>query len=235
MTNEQQCSIDGCIKKINTFKSGYCIMHEKRWRRHGDPLGGGTFRHPAKPQCIVDGCESKVKSAGYCSKHVHRVNKYGTTEPDFTARGDLKRFALGAATLNTDECIIWPYLGSVAHGYGQLFLNGRTVKAHRFVCEIAHGKCPSDKRHAAHSCGVRLCVNPKHLRWATPKENAKDKESHGTVLRGEDAPWSKLSQSDVLEIRNLSGSIPNKKIAEIYNVSISAIASIISGRNWAHI
>ena len=35
------CSIDGCEKPSRT--RGWCGMHYRRWRAHGDPLGGGTW------------------------------------------------------------------------------------------------------------------------------------------------------------------------------------------------
>lgn len=34
------CQIDGCGKRV--FARGWCNAHYTRWRRHGDPLSGGT-------------------------------------------------------------------------------------------------------------------------------------------------------------------------------------------------
>ena len=34
------CSIDGC-EKGGKIARGWCPMHYNRWRKHGDPLGGG--------------------------------------------------------------------------------------------------------------------------------------------------------------------------------------------------
>jgi len=34
------CDIEGCSKKV--FARGWCSAHWSRWRRHGDPLAGGT-------------------------------------------------------------------------------------------------------------------------------------------------------------------------------------------------
>lgn len=37
---DKLCSIEGCGKKVGS--RGWCETHYYRWRRHGDPLGGGT-------------------------------------------------------------------------------------------------------------------------------------------------------------------------------------------------
>lgn len=36
------CSIDGCGRSHDA--QGFCTAHWKRWRKHGDPLAGGTPR-----------------------------------------------------------------------------------------------------------------------------------------------------------------------------------------------
>lgn len=36
------CAVEGCGERIS--KNGLCNAHYLRWRRHGDPLGGGTPR-----------------------------------------------------------------------------------------------------------------------------------------------------------------------------------------------
>jgi hypothetical protein len=62
----------------------------------------------------------------------------------------------------------------------------RTVRrAHRVMCEIAHGPKPAPGFVAAHTCGKGRegCVNPRHLRWASQKENMADKLLHGTSNR----------------------------------------------------
>jgi hypothetical protein len=36
------CTIEGCSAPVKA--RGYCVKHHHRFLRHGDPLGGGTFR-----------------------------------------------------------------------------------------------------------------------------------------------------------------------------------------------
>lgn len=42
MANKKTCSIDGCDKPF--LARGWCSGHWTRWKRHGDPLGGGMPR-----------------------------------------------------------------------------------------------------------------------------------------------------------------------------------------------
>lgn len=37
---KRMCSVEGCIKPVDC--RGFCSSHYWRWKRHGDPLGGGT-------------------------------------------------------------------------------------------------------------------------------------------------------------------------------------------------
>lgn len=46
MANSRICSITDCGKKF--YARGWCYAHYLRWRRHGDPLAGGTSNGAAK-------------------------------------------------------------------------------------------------------------------------------------------------------------------------------------------
>jgi DNA-binding transcriptional regulator YiaG len=77
-----------------------------------------------------------------------------------------------------------------------------------------------------------LCVNPKHLRWATPKENMADQYKHGTRVMGEKHPQSKLSEFDVREIRKAADSESQDEIAARFGVSRATVSDIINRRTW---
>lgn len=132
----------------------------------------------------------------------------------------------------SDECLDWPYR-LVPAGYGLAVIGGIQKRASRWMCILAHGEPPFSGAHAAHSCGRPCCVNPRHLRWATAKENSADKEAHGTQVRGERSGKTHLTKSDILAIR----SAPPDLIALMkkYRVSKGCISKIRSGARWSHI
>lgn len=129
-----------------------------------------------------------------------------------------------------DECVFWPF--STTRGYGVFAYHGKNYYAHRAICEMVHGPAPTDKHHAAHSCGQgeNKCVNPQHISWKTPSENQLDKREHGTPYR--DGRRNKLKPEDVLTIRSLRGIKTQDEIATMFGVSRRNIGMIQTGRSW---
>src|SRR3546814_15498376 len=69
------------------------------------------------------------------------------------------------------------------------------------MCVLAHGEPVGDRDQAAHKCGRPKCVNPRHLRWATHRENMADKAIHGTETIDERNGKTTLTEEDVRAIR----------------------------------
>lgn len=148
--------------------------------------------------------------------------------------GGHKKFLDEVACSDTDECVLWPYAID-QDGYGLCKRNRRTNRVHRVVCEIVHGEPPSSEHQAAHSCGTRACANPKHIRWATPKENTHDKFGHGSMRRGEQISQSKLSDIDVSTIKRRLARQSGSSLAKEFGVSEPTISMIKHGLRWGHV
>ena len=152
-----------------------------------------------------------------------------------TAYGEPSKFLECALGYTKDDCLLWPF-GKDRDGYGTICWNGMKRYSHRVICEKIHGRPPSPEHQTAHSCGNgRLgCVNPRHLRWATPKENSADMIDHGRSMRGERHPLSKLTHRETLEIyqRAHSGEV-HRIIAEEFGVSRSMVSMIKSRSRWS--
>jgi hypothetical protein len=83
------------------------------------------------------------------------------------------QFFRSAMLFEGDACVLWPFaVGS--HGYPALTEQKRTYALHRRICEEVHGPppAPGPKAHAAHACAQKRCINKRHIRWKTPRENS---------------------------------------------------------------
>ena len=133
------------------------------------------------------------------------------------------------------DCLLWPF-GKTSKGYGSLRLQGKTIHAHRAMCLLAHGD-PPPNTEVAHSCGVKACVNPTHLRHASSKENASDMILHGKSLAEEKSPRAKLNADQVREIRSLvaSCSLTQAEAARTFGVSAAAVSLVVKRKNWPNL
>jgi len=204
--------------------------------RHHAPnqerVGGATMA--GKALCKIPDCANTSFGKGMCRLHFQRWKRTGRTDVTLAPRGAPMRFLRAALESETAKCIFWPY-AKHRKGFGLIMHEGKTRVAARVVCEMLHGAPASRELQAAHSCGNGhlACVNPRHLRWATNCENAADQLIHGTRVRGQKVRTTILSETEVLEIRTLFGSMTDASIAERYGVAPGTIRSIRTGRNWS--
>ena len=225
----RRCSVDGCGKRH--YCRGWCESHYQRWRKNGDPLGGKHYADNSG-RCAADGCDSAAKLAGYCKRHHHKLRRYGDPLGGATYRqGQQEEWLQAHAGWQKDECLIWPFFLS-DNGYGLTSAKpGRG--AHRAMCVMVHGDPPSADHEVAHSCNVRACVNPHHLRWATKPENMADKVAHDTHQRGERNHNAKLTETEVRKLLELRGQVLLREASERFGVSIATVHRIWTGRAWA--
>lgn len=135
-------------------------------------------------------------------------------------------------------------LGRVlASGYRQYKLVSRDgirvhVRANRLVLETFSGPAPCNKHHAAHNNGNRLDNRLDNLRWATAKENCADQTKHGTKRRGDRVKNARLTDQQVLEIRQRytgkRGEI--RALGNAYGIAnFSTIQRIVTGKTYSHL
>ncbi len=136
-----------------------------------------------------------------------------------------------------DECLIWPF-ARASNGYAKMGWDGKTCTATRVMCEIKDGPPPSDIHEAAHSCGKGHlgCIHPEHLRWATPVENAKDREITERHNRGTNNPASKLTEDDVVSIRYLcEAGVKQRQVARMFGIAFETVFGIYRSGRWPHV
>jgi hypothetical protein len=186
-----------------------------------------------KRPCCVNGCGRKVIARSMCESHYRRWRRHGDPLAGGIARGSRAQWLHLHKEYSGDDCLIWPF--SRHHGYAVMSFDKKSVRLCRILCEEEHGPPPSPIHEAAHSCGNGHlgCVNRRHLRWATPVENNRDKIEHGTLLHGARHPNAKLDDETVETIRRLSGS--QRAIARQFNISQSVVSEIRSGKAWRHL
>lgn len=131
-----------------------------------------------------------------------------------------------------NACVTWPFAKN-EYGYGQVAYEGKIQKAHRVMCILAHGQPPEPWYNAAHSCGngKHGCINPNHLSWKTPTENALDTVRDGRA-RPAGRPFSKLTPDQVDQIREIGGTKSRFEIAAQFGVGPEAVRRILKGDAW---
>jgi hypothetical protein len=138
-----------------------------------------------------------------------------------------------------DACWLWT--ASCVKGYGQLHVDGKSKRVHRLMYELVVGPIP-EGLDILHSCDVRNCCNPAHLRPGTDLENAADKMRRGrwrggSSNPGERHPNRKLSDEIVREIRAwyAVGGWSTPVLAAAFGVHQGTIWRIVRRKAWAHI
>lgn len=189
--------------------------------------------------CSIDGCDGNSHCTargayGYCRPHYRRWKKHGDPLLGRTLNGDARKFFEEVVIpCQSDECLVWPY--AKLRGYGRINTGGKPQPVHRVACVEVHGEPPTPRHEVAHSCGKgnQGCVNPKHLRWATPSENQTDRVEHGTSNRGERCGSAKLTRAQVREIRAQVGKRRVKDIAADYGIIPATVGDIRRRDTWS--
>jgi hypothetical protein len=145
----------------------------------------------------------------------------------------------------------WLWEGSTDRGgYGWVMGMGER-KAHRVSWVIHFGVIP-DELFVLHKCDNPSCVNPEHLYLGTHLDNVRDakerKRYRGAVgdanglrkypekVRGSNNGMSKLTEADVVEMRQLRAEGARvSDIAEKYKLTCAHTSKILVGKLWSHV
>lgn len=129
-------------------------------------------------------------------------------------------------------------------GYLTLTLCGggrrRLAGVHQLVLEAFVGPCPQGME-CRHLDGNRTNNRLDNLTWGTRAANSQDTIHHGNHFFsvadhvGEANGNCKLSESKVLEIRSLAGTVTVDELARRFDVTTTTIRDIIRRKRWKHI
>ena len=122
-----------------------------------------------------------------------------------------------------------------ANGYKTVVLDRRTLSVHCLVLST-FDSLPKG-RQCRHLNGNKAINCTDNLKWGTGVDQAHDRESHGTKLKGSKVGTSVLKEEQVLEAKKLSATFTYEELAIKYGVAKSTISHAISktGNNWRHL
>lgn len=190
-------------------------------------------------KCAFGECEHEAVSKGYCDKHYRRLLKRGDVH-NFGSRkveegNDVERFHK-KYEIQKSGCWIWT-AGTRQNGKGTHYPrhwtdDGKSIGAHRFSFELAHGPIASSM-YVCHKCDTPMCVNPNHLFVGTHLDNMKDMVKKGRSFsgRGESKKGrAKLTNQQAQQIRQMD--ISQAKLAVMFGVSQTTISRIKRGESY---
>ena len=85
-----------------------------------------------------------------------------------------------------DECWLWRG-GVSTNGYGNFYVSGRLVRAHRYAYETHYGPVAPELQ-VCHRCDNKPCCNPAHLFRGTKSDNMRDCAAKGRNA-SQRRPW----------------------------------------------
>lgn len=126
------------------------------------------------------------------------------------------------------------------NGYAQILLyqggKRRRFGVHQLVALAFLGPKPSPQHEVAHLDGQRLNNHVSNLAWLLHSENERHKDLHGTRLRGSQIGNAKLTEAQVVLIRQaLAVGIRQCALAQTYGVSDSTVSLIARAKTWRHV
>ena len=149
---------------------------------------------------------------------------------------DKQRFWSYVDIKEPDQCWNWQ-LTPNRFGYGIFSARNKLHRTQRFI-KLIEGVNIRNKVVTT-TCRNKLCCNPNHLVVMTQKELMEQMRQNGQLSVGSRNRASRLTETDVIEIRNRyqKGSATDgfKGIGVDYGVTPGCIRDIVIGKTWYHV
>jgi hypothetical protein len=136
-----------------------------------------------------------------------------------------------------DDGRVYRRLAETADSFGYLSVhvppNGTTIRKHRLMWEFYNQREVPPGNVVRHVDGDPSNNARDNLQIGTQKDNAADTIRHGRTTRGSRNPMSKLTESQVKEIKaRLASGEMGRAIAREFGVTDATICDIRKGRQW---
>lgn len=118
----------------------------------------------------------------------------------------------------------------------QINIKGKNFILSRIAYETYKGEIPKNLC-VYNSCDSLNCINPEHLYLGRKAEGGRNREKRNRQAKGSKIGTSKLTEVQVVEIRDLllKGELAFKEICKMFSVSETTIRRINEGKDWTHI
>lgn len=150
----------------------------------------------------------------------------------------LQRFEDKFERITESGCWIWLGADDGHWGYGRFYFgDGTYISTHRASWIFYKGEI-KENLFVCHKCDNPSCVNPNHLFLGTNADNMADMKNKGRVgfVSGEDSHCAKLTEGEVIELRNLySKGWKIKDLCEKFIIKKSMAYYIVNRQSWKHI
>lgn len=178
--------------------------------------------------CLI--CSSEITTRGatkYCSMACYSASDRRRG----SAKASVQRIMAFVSPEPNSGCWLWTG-AATKHGYPLIRADGRNRHAHRMMASLIYGAIPAELV-VRHLCNNTFCVNPDHLRVGTHADNVADKVGARRHLFGSRVPSSRLSETEVAEIRNARrGGASRHALAARFGICETHVSNICSNKAW---